>query len=159
VIRINKFDELSMYDLEGKWNDYIGAQKEIIAVLKSKGFFESGIVVNAETGMEIRITAKGVKETIGKGKRFQSLPRGVKEQKICSIRILPELIKSAYIIKDNVENYHEDKKYEFAYFVNNLTIDDVIHNVRIVIKKKIGSNHFYIHHIDTEKSSELLSPS
>lgn len=69
MVRINKSDELSVYDLEGKWNDYIGAQKEIITVLKSEGFFERGTVVNAETGMEIRITPKGVKETIGKGKR------------------------------------------------------------------------------------------
>ena len=111
MVRINKFDELSVYDLEGKWNDYIGTQKEIIAVLKSKGFFESGTVVNAETGMEIRITTNGVKETIGKGKRFQSLPREVKEQKVCSIGLLPELIRQACIIEDNVVNYHEETNY------------------------------------------------
>ena len=40
-----------------------------------------------------------------------------------------------------------------------IMIDDEIHGVRIAIKKKIGSNHFYIHHIDTQKSPELLSPS
>ena len=38
-------------------------------------------------------------------------------------------------------------------------IDGEIYSVRIVVRKKVGSNHFYIHHIDTEKSSELLSPS
>lgn len=159
MVSINKNNELSMYNLEGKWNDYIGAQKEIIAVLKSKGFFESGTVVNEETGMQIRITPKGVKETIGKGNRFQSLPREVKEQKVCSIGLLPELIRQACIIEDNVVNYHEETNYEFAYFMSKIIIDGAFHDVRIVIKKKLGSNHFYIHHIDTEKSSELLSPS
>lgn len=43
--------------------------------------------------------------------------------------------------------------------VNKILIDDEIHDVRIAVKKKVNSNHFYIHHIDTEKSSELLCPS
>ena len=38
-------------------------------------------------------------------------------------------------------------------------IDGEIYSVRIVVRKKVGSNHFHIHHIDTEKSSELLSAS
>lgn len=44
-------------------------------------------------------------------------------------------------------------------FTNKIIIDNNIYNVRIVVKKKINSNHFYIHHVDTQKSSELLSPS
>ena len=38
-------------------------------------------------------------------------------------------------------------------------IDGEPYSVRIVICKKVGSNHFYIHHVDTQKSPELLSPS
>jgi len=32
MISINSKDELSLYNLEGKWNDYIGVQKEVVAV-------------------------------------------------------------------------------------------------------------------------------
>lgn len=35
MISINTKDELSLYNLEGKWNDYIAVQKEVIAILKS----------------------------------------------------------------------------------------------------------------------------
>lgn len=30
---INMKQELSIYNLEGKWNDYIGIQKEVLRVL------------------------------------------------------------------------------------------------------------------------------
>ena len=35
--------------------------------------------------------------------------------------------------------------------MSKIIIDGAFHDVRIVIKKKLGSNHFYIHHIDTKK--------
>ena len=62
-------------------------------------------------------------------------------------------------MEDNVQNYYSAQGDQFAYFVSTIMIDDEIHNVRMAVKKKVNSNHFYIHHIDTEKSSELLSPS
>ena len=65
--------ELSLYNLEGKWNDYIGVQKAVIEVLKKEDFFVNGDIMNVETGMLVRLTVKGIKETIGKGKRFQNL--------------------------------------------------------------------------------------
>ena len=43
--------------------------------------------------------------------------------------------------------------------LRNEIIDGEMFRVKIVVRKKVGSNHFYIHHVDTEKSSELLSPS
>lgn len=110
--------ELSKYNMDRKWNDYIGAQKEIISVLKGANYFECGDIVNCETGMNVRITSKGIKETIGKGKRFQNLPK-------------------------------EGEK--FAYFISQVLIDNILHDVRIVVKKKVNTNYFYIHHIDTEK--------
>ena len=36
MIKIDTKDELSLYDLEGKWNDYIGVQKEVIAILRKE---------------------------------------------------------------------------------------------------------------------------
>lgn len=152
-------EELSVYNLEGKWNDYIGVQKEIIEVLKNRGYFGIGDVFNDETGMIIRITPRGIKETLGNGNRFQTLPRKVKEQKIATLRLLPILIKEATLVKDEVQNYHDERHETFAYFISEILIDGEIHTVRIVVKKKVSTNHFYIHHIDTQKSSELLSPS
>ena len=151
--------ELSLYNLERKWNDYIGVQKEVISVLKKNGYFDDGTIINHETGMIIRVTTKGIKETIGKGNRFQSLPKIVKQQKIATLNKLPELIKEGKLLEDNVQNYYSDQGDKFAYFISKIEIDDIMHDVRIAVKKKVGSNHFYIHHIDTKRSSELLSPS
>jgi len=159
MISINTKDELSLYNLEGKWNDYIAVQKEVIAILKSGKFFEQGNLLNEKTNMVIRLTTRGIKETLGNGTRFQYLPKNVKIQKIATLRYLPQLIQNADLIEDEVENYHGEQKNKYAYFRSRVTIDGEVFSVRIVVCKKVGSNHFYIHHVDTEKSSELLSPS
>lgn len=147
------------FELDNKWNDYVGAQKEIISKLKKEDYFERDEIINVETGMHIRISPKGIKETIGKGKRFQNLPKIVKMQKVATIRSLPILIREGELMEDDVPNYYLNTGDKFAYLISKIRIDDEIHDVRIAIKKKISSNHFYIHHIDTQKSSELLSPS
>ena len=61
-------EELASYDVDKKWNDYIGLQKSIIDTLRSEGFFENNVVENMESGMLVRITTKGIKETLGAGK-------------------------------------------------------------------------------------------
>jgi len=159
LVQINMQQELSFFELDKKWNDYIGAQKEIISKLKKENYFESSEIVNAETGMHIRISPRGIKETIGKGKRFQNLPKRVKMQKVATIRSLPDLIREGHLLEDEVPNFYLSTGDRFAYLITKVMMDDEMHDVRIAIKKKIGSNHFYIHHIDTQKSPELLSPS
>ena len=109
--------------------------------------------------MIIRLTPRGIKETIGKGNRFQNLPRVVKQQKIATLRALPQLLEEGKLVEDNVQNYHSQVGDQFAYFVCEILIDNIVHGVRIAVKKKNNSNHFYIHHIDMQKDSELLSPS
>lgn len=151
MLSISTENELSIYHLDGKWNDYVGVQKEVISVLTQLDFFENKDVTNLATGMVVRITARGIKETIGNSKRFQTLPKNVKKQKIATIRMLPLLIKEGKMIEDNVENYHTSNGDKFAYFITPILIDEIVHNIRIVVRKKINSNHFYIHHIDTEK--------
>ena len=79
MIRINTQDDLSLYNLEGKWNDFIAVQKEVIAVLKEEKYFNDNIINNIESGLFIKINPKGIKETIGAGMRFQRLPRKLKE--------------------------------------------------------------------------------
>ena len=158
--RINSDEQLATYNLEGKWNDYIGVQKEVVRVLKDEGFFDDATVSNNESGMSIRITTKGIRETLGSGNRFQTLPKKLKINKVATIRSLPKLIETGVVIEDNVENSHDENGYQYAYIGNEIVIDGEKYGVRISIKKKVGSNHFWIHNIDENKnSSELLSPS
>jgi len=153
-------EELASYDVDKKWNDYIGLQKSIIDTLRSEGFFENNVVENKESGMLVRITTKGIKETLGAGKRFQSLPKVLKELKIATLRYLPEIIKQGSILEDNVENKHKTEEYLFAYIMSNVVIDNEEYKVRISIKKKVASNLFWIHHIDyMKKDFVLLDPS
>ena len=44
MISISTKDELSLYNLEGKWNDFIAVQKEVIAVLKEEKYFNDNII-------------------------------------------------------------------------------------------------------------------
>ena len=148
--------ELDTYHLSGKWNDYVGVQKRVVNILKEEGFFENNIVVNDDSKMVIRITAKGIKETLSKGKRFQNLPRRLKELKVATLRSIPMLIQLGTLFADDVQNIHGENSV-FAYLTHEIMIDEEVYKVRISIKRKAGSNIFWMHNIDCkEKSLELL---
>ena len=151
MISIRLEEELAQYNLNGKWNDYIGVQKEVLEILRREGFFNEDEVVNQEIGMSIKINPKGIKETIGKGKRFQNLPKKLKQCKIATLRHLKHIIKNAELIADDVENYHEKNGHVFAYLKTEIVIDEEKFGVRITIKKKVGANWFWIHNIDENK--------
>ncbi len=148
MISINTKDELSLYNLEGKWNDFIAVQKEVISVLKAEMYFNDNIVNNINSGLNIKINPKGIKETIGAGKRFQRLPRKLKEYKISTLRYLKRIIKTAELLVDDVPNYHVEGIYSFAYLKNEIIIDGEMVDVRISVMKRIDCNWFWIHHID-----------
>ena len=145
---ISMAEELSLYNLEGKWNDYIGVQKEVLRVLREKKFFDECEVMNIESGILVRITSKGVRETLGNGNRFQILPKRLKQLKIVTVRYLPYLLRTGYVISINVENSHDKSGYSYAYIGNTILVDNKVIGIRIAIKKKVGSNHFWIHNID-----------
>ena len=151
MISIHVEEELVRYNLEGKWNDYIGVQKEVLAALRRDDFFLENEVVNKETGMSIKINSKGIKETIGKGKRFQALPKKLKRYKVAALRYLKCIIRNAELIVDDVENYHEENGHVFAYLKMDIMLDDEQFGVRITVKKKVGANWFWIHNIDENK--------
>lgn len=154
---ISTKQELSMYHLEGKWNDYVGVQKEVLRVLRKEGFFNDNEVINKRTGMHIKINTKGIKETLGTGKRFQALPKILKQYKIATLRHLRQIIEEADLIADNIENIHEENGYMFAYLGSEIIIDGAITSVRISIKKKISSNYFWVHNIDENKKAPNYS--
>lgn len=154
---INIRDEIQNFGVEQKMNDYIGVQKAILPELEKQNFFRE--IVNEESGMVIEITRKGIKETLGNGKRFQSLPRILKKLKIATLRSLPEMIRQAHMVKDCVPNSHGATS-EYAYFVIAVDVNDVAFNVRIDVKKTSAKNKFWLHIVEiTEKNSQLLSPS
>ena len=151
MISINTKDELSLYNLEGKWNDYIAVQKEVLRVLREEKFFEKNEVINDESALRIRVTSKGIRETLGNGNRFQTLPKKLKEYKVATIRYLLELIKTGVVIEIDAPNSHDNNGYRYAYIGNEILIDGEIVGVRISVKKKVGSNLFWIHNIDEYK--------
>ncbi len=147
-------EELMRYNLTGKWNDYIGVQKEVLNVLRKEDFFTESEVINVQTGMLIKINAKGIKETIGPGMRFQALPKKIKQLKVATIRKLKWIVENAELVEDNIPDYHHEDGYLFAYLVSKIMIDEEIVNIRITVKKKIAVNWFWIHNIDELKSLE-----
>ena len=123
MISINTKDELALYSLEGKWNDYIAVQKEVLRVLRELKFFERTEIVNDESDLRIRVTSKGIRETLGNGNRFQTLPKKLKEYKVATIRCLPELIKTGNIIEIDAPNSHDTDGYKYAYIGNEIMIN------------------------------------
>ncbi len=160
MVKIDLNKELSLYNLEGKWNDYIGIQKEILQVLRSEKFFNNNDVINVKSGLCIRLNTKGIKETLGTGKRFQALPKRLKERKIATMRHMKSIIENAELIADNIENVHSTNGDMFIYMHSKILIDGEEVCIRIAIRKKVSVNWFWIHHIDeNKKSSKLLDPS
>jgi len=158
--RIDLDKELSLYNLAGKWNDCVAVQKEVIQVLRREGFFDRYEVINRKTGLRVKLNAKGIKETLGTGKRFKALPKRLKERKIATIRHMKSIIKNAELIADNVENVHIPNGDMFTYMYSVVEIDNEEVGIRVAIRKKVAVNWFWIHHIDeNKKSPKLLDPS
>ena len=151
MVSINTEEELSLYNLEGKWNNYIGVQKEVLKVLKNNSFFVKNIVLNQKTDLGIKINPKGIKETLGAGKRFQKLPKRFKMYKVATLSKLKQIIQTAEVLEDEVPNYHVNGMYTFAYLKNEIIIDGEVVVIRISIMKRVDSNWFWIHHIDEKK--------
>ena len=148
-LNINIDEEVKSFNVEDKLNDYIAVQKQVIPILEKENFY--GYVENEATGMEIDIGKKGIKETLGSGRRFQALPRVIKEIKIATIRRLPEIIKKSHMLEDDVVNVHGND-HRFAYLSIDVEVNGVAFKITIDIKKTVEKNKFWMHNIRiTEK--------
>lgn len=156
-INIDVKAELELFDVEKKFNDYIGMQKSVLSILRGENFFDNNVVTNIETGMTISITAKGIKETLGSGMRFQNLPRDLKRLKVATIHSLPQIIKYGKLIEDEVNNKHGEN-YRFAYFMTPVKMDNQEMFVKVSVRKSLQTNKFWVHNVIIEKSSETLNP-
>ena len=154
-INVDLDEELKKYNIENKLNDYIAVQKAVVNHLKETGFFDkNSTVVNEETGMQIRINPRGIKETLSNGKRFQTLPKELKKLKIATIEKLPEIIQQGILLDDNVENLHGNNE-TFAYFETLVNINGDNYRVKVDVKKSIETNKFWMHNVLLKKDSEL----
>ena len=150
ILHIHLDEELQKYNLDGKWNDYIAVQKEVLRVLRDKNFFDDNIVIHKESEMMIKVTPKGIKETFGNGKHFSHTSKCTKQFKVATISHIKGIISSATLISNDVISYHPNDTSTYAYMENQFLIDNIPLLIRITIKKKIGSNIFYIHYVDTK---------
>lgn len=150
-------DELSRYNLDGKWNDYVGVQKCIVEKLRNEGFFNN-IVINKKSGMMVKITTKGIKETLGKGKRFQNLPKKIKQLKIATLNHLHKIIKYGTVLEDDVPNIHGNI-HLYAYIIIDITVDEIDYGVRVAIRKRTNDNVFWIHNVDCKEKVSNYSTS
>ena len=143
-------------------NDYIGVQKAVLKKLTEDGFFAAGnnVVVNQESGMTVAITKDGIRETLGKGSRFERLPSKLKKLKIATIQQIPELIKSATMLEDKVADNHGNRRnLTYAYLINSANVDGKEYVVTIVVRQSPDRNKFWMHEIrlDTKKEESDLS--
>lgn len=143
-------------------NDYIGVQKAVLKKLTEAGFFADGnnVVVNQESGMTVAITKDGIRETLGKGSRFERLPSKLKKLKIATIQQIPELIKSATMLEDKVADNHGNRRnLTYAYLINSANVDGKEYVVTIVVRQSPDRNKFWMHEIrlDTKKEESDLS--
>lgn len=138
-------------------NDYIGVQKAVLKKLTEDGFFAAGnnVVVNQESGMTVAITKDGIRETLGKGSRFERLPSKLKKLKIATIQQIPELIKSATVRMNNVANYHNPSSdLKYVYLTSMAKIDNKEYEVEIIVRGSREKNKFWMHKILLEAKKE-----
>ena len=138
-------------------NDYIGVQKAVLKKLTEDGFFADGnnVVVNQESGMTVAITKDGIRETLGKGSRFERLPSKLKKLKIATIQQIPELIKSATVRMNNVANYHNPSSdLKYVYLTSMAKIDNKEYEVEIIVRGSREKNKFWMHKILLEAKKE-----
>lgn len=154
VLILDVQEEISSFGLEGKMNDYIGVQKSVLNILEQEKFFTE--VINEESGMIIEITKKSIKETLGNGKRFQNLTRGLKELKIATLRSLPKLIRIAHLKQYEVPNFHGNAA-RYAYFIVEAQINALDVSIRIDVKKTSAKNKFWLHMIDLNEKKPNYS--
>ena len=159
--------KLSARDIEQSFNikainNYVGVQKAVIETLTNEGFFDGdrNIVTNRASGMMVEITKDGIRETLGPGKRFETLPRVLKDLKLSTLRSLPEIIASAELDTDSVSDIHnQNSDLKYAYLKSDATVDGTRYEVTVTVRKSRQKNKFWVHEVRAEKKKQGLSSS
>ncbi len=131
----------------GSFNDYVGVQKNVVGKLEDEGYFAQGNIQNENSGLIVDITKDGIRETLGKGRRFQTLPKKIKLLKIETLPQLRELIRTAVLIEDNASNIHAPtSRLKYAYLRNTFESDidgeNKAYDMVIVVRKSPQKTNF-----------------
>lgn len=142
-------------------NDYIHVQKNVLWELRKDNFFssknsdgsESRKVVMSEQGMLVEINASGIKETFGKGKRYETAPADLKVLKLAVVEQLPTIIENAKIINDAVKNLHQNGENKtFIYLEGQADVNGKVVDVRIDLKQSVQKTKFWMHYVDVAET-------
>lgn len=139
-------------------NGFEQVQKGVLNTLRANGFFDNNgekKVIVKENGMEVTINYGSIKETFGKGNKYESIPATFKILKLATIEQIPNIIESANVIAENEENKHNNGKNKtFTYLRGTATIEGKYVPVRITLKISKEKNKFWVHHIDVTKNAD-----
>ena len=141
---------------------YVHVQKQVISTLKREGFFtnedgSSRTVINDQTGLEIVINRRGIAETFNEA-NYARRSKRIREIKLATIRLLPDIIANGTLVADNIENYHKDNSsIKYAYIESDVNVDGTVSKILIAIRKSPQKNLFWVHHIDIKKDTTGLA--
>ncbi len=138
--------------------DYIQVQKKVIEKLKETGFLNQNgtkLITNKATGIDIVINKSGIKETFGKGKRYEFQSRENKILKLATVEFLDEVIENA-VVYGKSENYHnKDSKVEYLYLKYDVMINGKLYTIAADVRMSPDKNKFWLHRIyDATKENQ-----
>ena len=156
-------DELSKLNVKSV-NDYVGTQKAVLKKLNSEGFFTENNKrndTNKESGIVVKTDVKSIEEMFSTGKRFQTLPRELKNLKLASIGSIPNIIKNGTLIGESVAPYHNKQKKQgnvrFAYIESPITINGKTYYAVVGAKHTQSGYHAWT--LEIRNESKKNSPS
>ncbi len=138
--------------------DYIQVQKKVIEKLTETGFLNQNgtkLITNKATGIDIVINKSGIKETFGKGKRYEFQSRENKILKLATVEFLDEVIENA-VVYGKSENYHnKDSKVEYLYLKYDVMINGKRYTIAADVRMSPDKNKFWLHRIyDATKENQ-----
>ena len=154
-IDLNKIQ--SMYGITDL-KDYVHVQKKVFEKLTQTGFFDkngSKVVINKATGIVVEINKSGIKETFGKGKRYEFQSKENKILKLATVVYLDEIIENA-IVYSKSENYHNnDSQVEYLYLKHGVKINGKPYIIAVDIRMSPDKNKFWLHRMyDVTKENQ-----
>ena len=158
-------DEEAQQLLQGfgieKVNDYVHVQNQVFDTLKNEGILGPDgrrIVTNNATGRNVEISKRGIFETFGRGNRYETLPRKIKELKLAAARMLPEIIENGEIVAlDQANEHNQNSNLTYSYIKADVQIGGETYPVYIDIRQSPQRNLFWVHRIYTEQDQRRVT--
>lgn len=153
ILTEEKINEIlhSFNIIDNKLKDFVQIQKAVENRLEKEGFYtdigkRSTTVINLQNNIEIEINKKGIKETFNY-KNFKETSYNNRVLKLATIRNIPEIIKNASLIEDNVKNVKKDSSSSYLYLLGETVVEGKSVELKITIRKSPTKNKFYVHNI------------